>query len=182
MGSVLSNRSAKDRRELDYYPTPPEVTHALMDFLKLPRDLIVWEPACGEGHMSKVIESYGHEVISTDIRYTDYGTGGVDYLTAKPVSCDAIITNPPFKQSAEFIRKAIYEAPIVGMLLKSQYWHAAKRADLFDKYPPAWVLPLTWRPDFLFGSKGGAPTMECIWTVWERGQTDTRYRILSKPK
>ncbi len=43
------------RRELDFYPTPPDVTIALMEFLALSRKSIVWEPACGDGAMSKVM-------------------------------------------------------------------------------------------------------------------------------
>jgi len=79
MSDILANRSAKDRRKLDFYPTPPDVTHALMQFLNLPRSKI-WECACGEGHMAKVIEEYGHKVIATDIRHTGYGIGGRDFL------------------------------------------------------------------------------------------------------
>lgn len=178
---LTTGGSKENRRELDFYPTPPEVTIALMDFLDLPKGTI-WEPACGDGAMSKVLESYGHQVISTDIRSDVYGTGGVDYFTTAH-NCDAIITNPPFNTSEEFIRKAIGEAKVVAMVLKSQYWHAKKRFELFKKYPPAYVLPLTWRPDFLSGEKGGAPTMECIWTVWDTDyEGPTVYHPLKKPE
>ncbi|MDT3417116.1 hypothetical protein QO009_003011 [Brevibacillus aydinogluensis] len=181
MSDVLANRSAKDRRKLDYYPTPPEVTHALMQFLNL-QPTSVWECACGEGHMAEVIAEYGHNVISTDIRETGYGSGGRDFLLEGKLLAPVIITNPPFQESEAFIRHSTgLGAEVTAMLLKSQYWHAAKRAKLFAEHPPAWVLPLTWRPDFLFGEKGGAPTMEVLWTVWIRGQTDTRYRVLAKP-
>lgn len=167
------------RRELDYYPTPKEVTIALMDFLNMPIGSVIWEPACGEYAMSKVIESYGHKVISTDIMYGD------DYLKTTN-SCQAIITNPPFEQAEQFIRKSVKEAQLVAMLLKSQYWHAAKRFHLFKECPPAYVLPLTWRPDFLEhereNGKKGAPTMEVMWTVWETTcQHETIYKPLSKP-
>ncbi len=67
------------------------------------------------------------------------------------------------------------------MLFKSQVWHAENKAKLFALYPPTYVLALDWRPDFLNGKRGGAPTMECLWTVWIQGKTDTRYRILNKP-
>lgn len=167
-----------DRRELDFYPTPPECTIALMDFLKLNKTTI-WEPACGNHAMSEVLESYGHHVISTDINM------GVNYLTEKR-ECEAIITNPPFNLSQEFIEKALSEAKIVAFLLKSQYWHAKKRLSLFNNNSPAYVLPLTWRPDFLYqerkDGKKGSPTMEMAWTVWISGNTDTKYRILDKPK
>lgn len=173
----------ENRRKLDFYPTPKNVTIALMNFLQLPPSCTIWEPACGNLAMSNVIETYGHTVISTDI------INGVDFLCANPMLCDAIITNPPFETSALFIEKAIQtpNVNLVAMLLKSQYWHASKRIKLFEKYPPAFVLPLSWRPDFLeherkIGDKKGAPTMEVAWTVWEKEcQHETIYKPLLKP-
>lgn len=187
--NLVNNSTTNKRRELDFYPTPPEVTHALMMFLDdeglLEEINTVWEPACGDGAMSKVIAEYVPEVISTDVRETGYGMGGKDYLSWS-VPCGAIITNPPFNLSAEFIKKAIGEADVVAMVLKSQYWHASKRTELFREYPPAYVLAMNWRPDFkaeenLLAGKKGAPTMEVLWTIWIRGNEDTRYRILAKP-
>jgi len=179
-GVNLTNQSGVNkRRELDYYPTPPNVTHALMRFLTL-TPCQIWEPACGDGSMSKVLEQCGHTVYSSDIRETGYGSGGIDFLNCRRADFDAIITNPPFVLSENFIRHALIQVPVVAMLLKSQYWHAAKRVTLFTDHPPAFVLPLTWRPDFMGGERGGAPTMEVHWTVWIRGQTDTRFRLLEK--
>jgi len=184
-GIELTNSGKKEnRREHDFYPTPPDVTTALMDFLDLDISKI-WEPACGNGAMSSVIESYGHEVISSDLRDSGYGKGGIDFLLTQPYQCDAIITNPPFNISESFIRHALSIAPVVAMVLKSQYWHAARRLQLFAECPPAWILPLTWRPDFLFDTRSpgekSAPTMDCIWAVWIAGDTDTKYRPLQKP-
>ena len=163
----------ENRRELDFYPTPKDVTIALMEFLKL-KPCNVWEPACGNLAMSNVIESYGHNVRSTDIQT------GNDYLITEGFA-DAIITNPPFALSQKFIEKALKEADIVAMLLKCQYWHAKKRYDLFRNNPPAYVLPLTWRPDFMDGEKGGSPTMEVHWTVWMKDDHVTKYVPLCKP-
>lgn len=176
--NLANNSTTNKRRELDYYPTPPDVTHALMRFLSL-EQCRVWEPACGDGAMAKVLAEYGHDVFASDIRETGYGQGGVDFMTATH-ECEAIITNPPFALSEAFIRHSLPQAETVAMVLKSQYWHAAKRKALFEEYPPAYVLPLTWRPDFMGGERGGAPTMEVHWTVWRRGQTDTKYRLLGK--
>lgn len=123
-------------------------------------------------------------MISTDIRETGYGTGGVDFLQTRKDEQEihAIITNPPFAMSEQFIRHALsHDVPVVAMVLKSQYWHAAKRQALFEEFPPAYVLAMTWRPDFMGGERGGAPTMECHWTVWMQGCRDTRYRLLQKP-
>jgi hypothetical protein len=181
--NLVNGGDKKKRRELDFYPTPPLVTHAIMQFLNLDKCLI-YEPACGDGDMAEVIKLYGHDLICSDLRETGYGQGGVDFLQTDG-DYDAIITNPPFDVSEEFIRHAVPEARVVAMLLKSQYWHAMKREKLFRELPPAFVLPLTWRPDFLFkqreiGDKIG-PTMEVGWTVWIEGVKDTRYVPLVKP-
>jgi hypothetical protein len=166
----------EDRRPLDFYPTPPEVTIALMEFLKL-EPMTIWGPACGNGAMSDVLKDYGHIVIETDL------ITGSDYLHTSIIS-DAIITNPPFNQSAAFIEKAVGEAHLVAMLLKSQYWHAKSRYELFNKYIPSYILPLTWRPDFLYQErdKPGSPTLEMIWTVWITGNTDAKYIPLKRPQ
>jgi hypothetical protein len=179
MTAVLANRSNEKRRELDYYPTPEDVTEALLRFLKLPKGTI-WEPACGDGAMSKVIEAHGHMVISSDIRQTGYGEGGIDFISAPARKCDAIITNPPFGLAGDFIRRGTMIAPAVALLFKSQFWHAQKRTELFEQNPPTWILPLTWRPDFMFGERGGASTMDCLWSVWIKDNRDTRYRLLRR--
>ena len=171
---LTTGGSRYKRRELDFYPTPPEVTIALMEFLKLPKSEI-WEPACGNGAMVNVLKEYGHQVTGTDI------VTGNDFLKTSG-KYDAIITNPPFNISEQFIEKALKEAPIVAMVLKSQYWHAKKRLKLFNDNKPAFILPLTWRPDFLNGERGGSPTMEVIWTVWIEGIKDCKYIPLQKPE
>ena len=194
--NLANGSTSNKRRELDFYPTPPDVTHALMRFLHrhgIQERMQVWEPACGDGAMAKVIAEYGHDVYASDIRETGYGDGGIDFLNFRgseylrgfnAPECDCVITNPPFNLSEQFIRAAIEQAGrthgTVAMLLKSQYWHAAKRKALFEEHPPAWVLPLSWRPDFMGGERGGAPTMEVHWTVWQGGDTNTKYRILGR--
>lgn len=180
-GFSLANGGKKEnRRALDFYPTPPEATHALMLFLKS-RNLMpsfVWECACGDLAMSNVIDQYT-SVYSSDI------TTGTDYLeTLVPVGIDAVITNPPFSLSEKFIRKSVGvdEVSLSAYLLKSQYWHSAKRGPLFFEHRPAFVLPLLWRPDFMNGASGGSPTMDVMWTVWINRSTTTEYEPLYKPK
>lgn len=164
------------RRELDFYPTPPECTSALIEYLKLKPGLTVWEPAAGEGHMARVLSEHGLTVISTDIQT------GTDFLTASlpDESISWIITNPPFCRSVEFIRHCSELKRPFALLLKSQYWHSAKRKPLFDEIRPSAVLPLTWRPDF---SGRGASILDMQWCIWENAWTDTTfYQPLSKPR
>lgn len=180
-GNIIANRSAKERSKSDFYPTPPECTQALLDFLQIPKDKIIWEPACGEGHMDEVLKQNGYTVISTDLFDRGYGDSVEDFLQSEGKICDFIITNPPFSCAEQFIRKCLELGKPCAMLLKSQYWHSQKRRILFFEHQPTYVLPLTWRPDFEFGKRGGAPTMECIWTVWDAEPASyTIYRPLTK--
>ncbi|HEY5585700.1 MAG TPA: SAM-dependent DNA methyltransferase [Ruminiclostridium sp.] len=181
-GNILANKSAYDRPKTDFYPTPDEVTIALLNYLEIPDGSTIWECACGEGHMAKALAKRGHWVYPTDLNETGYGYNGIDYLKTQMIPCDWIITNPPFNVSEEFIRRSIEHKKPFALLLKSQYWHSKSRLKVFEDFRPEAVLPLTWRPDFLFGAKGGAPTMECIWTVWGTESAKiTRYEPLKKP-
>lgn len=184
---ISGGNSATGRRQSDFYPTPPDVTVALMRFLKLPAGTDIWEPARGQGDMVRALADCGMAVYGTDIR------DGIDFLTTRqPVNAPAadwIITNPPFSLADEFIRHAAEIGKPFAMLLKAQYWHAAKRAQLFREIPPSYVLPLTWRPDFLFkernGKKGASPLMDVMWCVWLTPQmqgVQTVFKPLMRPE
>lgn len=158
------------RSDRDFYPTPPEATQALINYLQIPKDKVIWECACGSGRMVDVLEKNGYTVVATDI------AGGYDFLMHEE-KCDWIITNPPFFMADKFINRAADLGVPFAFLLKSQYWHSKKRLTLFDDHTPSAILPLTWRPDFT--GQGGS-LMDMIWCVWDGSKT-TVYRPLEKP-
>lgn len=171
------------RKPADYYPTPPDVTHALMRHLNLPRSTVIWEPACGDGSMSKVLEQYVDSVTSTDLRRdSGYGREETDFLNPDvSFECDWIITNPPFSHAAEFIEKSLQITPNVAMLLKATFWHARKRLSLFQQTLPSAILPLTWRPSFLEKERGSSPLMDVMWVVWSQDVASIGYCPLPRP-
>ena len=183
-GRMLANGAGnRERENKDFYPTPWEATQALINFCK-ENDIdlgLIWEPACGDGAMAHVFEANQYIVLSSDIVMGEE----YDFLKMKkPQGVKSIITNPPFFLAEDFIRKATREADICAFLLKCQYWHSAKRYDLYQSCPPAFELDLTWRPDFLEKKRGskGSPTMDVTWFLWIKGEHDTRARKLLKPK
>lgn len=155
---------AHGRNEADFYPTPPECTWALLRHFKPPGP--VWEPACGDGAISEELYLSGLIVLSTDLHDRGYGATGIDFLTA-PLNpqCRSIVTNPPFSLAEQFIRRARGFGVPFAMLLKSTYWHAATRQNLFRDTGPEKVIAMTWRPAF-DTSRGNSPTMDVIWTTW----------------
>ena len=91
-----------NRRPADLYPTPEEATRALLKVIKFCG--LVWEPASGLGHISRVFEAAGHKVRSTDLHATTYQYGGQADFLSQSVKAPNIVTNPPYKHALEFIR------------------------------------------------------------------------------
>lgn len=167
------------RREHDFYPTPAEATAALAEHLGADLPRRIWEPACGDGALAKVLIGYGAQVIASDLIDRGYGCGGIDFLETRKAAADAIITNPPFALADRFIGHAQkLGVRFLALLLKVQFYNAAGRLPDFHGYRPAAVLPLTWRLDF---TGGGRPTMDCQWVVWRDTATRTDFEPLRRP-
>lgn len=74
---ITGGASETRKREAnDYYATPPEATEVFLNEINLSGSIL--EPACGEGHISKVLESKypNSEILSTDLIDRGYGIGG----------------------------------------------------------------------------------------------------------
>ena len=131
-----SNHTDADRQREDYYATEPKATEWLC---KLERfDGRILEPSCGEGHMSRVLEAAGYEVVSRDL--VDRGYGEVaDFLAIDNLEWDGnIVTNPPYKYAQEFVEKAlsiIPEGKKVAMFLKLTFLEGKARRALFRSTP-----------------------------------------------
>lgn len=91
--SDQSNRYPK-RAAYEFYPTPPEATRALLSVEQF--DGSIWEPACGDGAISKVLIEAGYKVVSTDLIERGYAKGGYDFLKSSTPLAKNIVTNPPY--------------------------------------------------------------------------------------
>ena len=91
-----SNHSDVEREINDFYATDP---NSLVIFLKaLEKDGIklhkdVWEPSCGMGHLTKVLEQAGYNVYSSDLINRGYGETGIDFLRTQTANGCDILTN-----------------------------------------------------------------------------------------
>ena len=135
---------------------------ALILHLRKWLDAPIHEPACGDGAIARVLSRFGLTVIATDLVDRGYGWTGIDFLKVPPMA-PIVITNPPFRLAEEFIAHAVTGARLVALLLKSDFWHAARRIALHDRFPPAQELVVTWRLDWT-GQK--RPMMNTTWWVW----------------
>ena len=168
----------------DYYATDPKAVELLLELEDF--NHYVWEPACGQGHLSHVFEQKGYDVKSSDIIDRGYpNTEIIDFLNfnkeqnkyEKPRD---IITNPPYKYAKEFVEHALdisMNGTKVAMFLKLTFLESKIRKELFKKYPPKtiWVsssrLQCAKNGDFETYGKGVGTAVAYAWYIWEKGYT-----------
>ena len=126
--AYVGHNKDHNREKDDFYPTPKNATEALLQRQSFIGK--IWEPACGNGAMSCVMEKEGYEVYSTDLIDRGYGQSGIDFLM-ETQRFDNIVTNPPFTLALEFTLKALELAnKKVVMLSKMSYLEGIKRRKL----------------------------------------------------
>lgn len=182
---MLGVNPLAERQVDDFYATDPEALELF--YKKFNEDgnemaVKIWEPSCGMGHLSKVLENHGHDVMSTDLIYRGYGQGGIDFLADFVIDRDKlfkgdILTNPPFKLAEEFVETGmsrLQDGNRLFLFLKIQFLEGQKRKKLFKKYPLKFVYCHSSRQlcckDAEF-EKYTATTQFYAWYVWEKGFT-----------
>lgn len=180
LGGASKNRK---RIENDYYATPLNTTRAILEKELLLGSIL--EPACGEGHIVKVLKEYYpySEIVGTDlIKRKDIfnlGLGGeVNFLTHDfGRTFDNVITNPPFTLAKEFIEKALQIATDKVLIFgRIQLLETASRRKLFETTPLKYVYvfserqaPLPNGKELDENGKAWSSAMCFAWFVWEKG-------------
>ena len=171
------NNSTEEREPNDYYATDPRAVEMLLQLETF--SPTIWEPACGEGHISKVLQAHGYNVVSTDLIYRGFGTPEpLNFLhgTLEDFEGD-IITNPPYSLGVEFAQRAlevVRPGGKVAMFLKVQFLEGKKRGEFFKHAPPKKVYVSRSRLScYKNGDMAKKPgnAMAYAWFVWEKGFT-----------
>jgi hypothetical protein len=185
--AVMAQRhEAKD--SLDDFPTPPWATRALAEHVISGQDLSqqsCWEPACGEGHMAKVLAEYFGTVHASDIHPYGYGST-CDFLDEASVrEVDWIITNPPFKQAEEFAAKALSIAERgVAIFARTVFAESVGRYErLFSTMPPTKVAIFAERVPLFKGrlDPKGSTATSYAWFVWDKPLTGRTEKVWIPP-
>lgn len=173
-----SNHSLTERQPEEYYATPPYAVEKLLELETFSHNIL--EPSCGGGHVSRVLEGHGHNVISIDLYDRGYGIPGIDFLNQKecarvfeePLDCD-IVGNPPYKYAQEFVERGL---EVVGdghkcaWFLKLTFLEGKARRTLFDRCCLEKVYVSSSR---LGCGKNGTewnPSAVCYaWFIWKKG-------------
>jgi hypothetical protein len=165
-GSIASGTSDK-RCVNDFYATPPGFTLELLTLEVFSTD--IWEPAAGDGAISKVLRSQGYNVLETDLYPRASGIVVEDFLRSDRTGYD-IITNPPFKFIVPFLeqsmrlcnRKFAVVLPISGLNSSKRY------QAIWSKMPISKIL-LSGRYQHVRGDRGTIPSMFThIWAIFDK--------------
>lgn len=192
--SVQGERSLMAGREqaagLDFFPTPPWATRSLVEVI-LPHlgvsidGLTVYDPGCGEGHITGALTEYPANVIGTDIK--DYASDGrevpawageLDYLDRSSAApqADWVIMNAPFSDEElgdrplHFTQRALDEARVgVASFVRTTWLDGIGRYEnLFSVRPPTLYAQFAERVNLCKGRwepMGSTATAYC-WLVW----------------
>lgn len=174
-GKLAGGNPERGRVENDFYATHPDSTNALLKVFDIIYPAL--EPACGEGHISKLLDPYRTK--SFDLVDRGFGNVGFDFLTTDfNAEYNTIITNPPFKLFKEFVEKALKIAnKNVIMFGKLQALEGQERASYLETTPLKYVYVFKKRQqpmrngkenDEITGKKMSS-TMAFAWFIWEIG-------------
>lgn len=142
-GLMLAVNPSAEREAHDYYATDPYVITKSKDvFEEIGLSHDIWECACGEGHLSEALMRLGYHVISSDLIDRGYGEE-IDFLRCDEKWGGDILTNPPFRYAAEFIRHAmdvLHDGRYAVFFLKVQFLETPARAQLFAECGLKYVI------------------------------------------
>lgn len=158
----------------EFYPTPPEATRALLSVETFDAD--IWEPACGDGRITKVLTDHGHAVISTDLHAYGHGLAGVDFLRETAPRAKHIVTNPPYGWGLadRFVRRALALTRATGgkvaMLLNMASLSHPRRTAEWQQSPPARLYAIDdivcWPEDRYGPPPRHFTKHRYVWAVW----------------
>lgn len=163
----------------DFFPTPAWATYALIDNERFVGE--IWESACGDGAMSRVLDQTGSTVVSSDLYNRGFGEVGVDFLRVDR-RAENIITNPPYNSAEGFVVSGVRNAnKKFALLLRLAFLEGTNRANtIFSRTPPnrVWVFSerITFYPSRV--AKVGSGTTAYAWFVWDKAASGTELKWL----
>jgi hypothetical protein len=163
----------------DFFPTPRWATFALIENEKFKGE--IWESACGDGTMSRVLEETSQPVRSSDLYERGFGESGIDFLTPR-LGAENIVTNPPYNCAEGFVASGVkFAKRKFALLLRLAFLEGANRANtIFANMPPSrvWVFSerITFYPSGV--EPKGSGTTAYAWFVWDKdalGSTELKW-------
>lgn len=130
---------------------------------KLKKDWTIWEPANGQGHISRVLAAHGFNVVMSEIR------DGQNFFTYQPEYFDCIVTNPPYSIKAEWLARCYQLGKPFALLIPVETVGAQGCQKLMERYGAEFNW-LNRRVNFIMpniGANGSAAQFPVFWLTWK---------------
>jgi hypothetical protein len=163
----------------DFFRTPRWATFALTDKEKFTGD--IWECACGDGAMSRILAMNGNQVESSDLYQRGFGEPHIDFLNAERRASN-IVTNPPYNSGEGFVAAGLKKSDRkFALRLRLAFLEGANRANtIFSRSPPSRVWVFSERVTFYPAGAEvkGSGTTAYAWFLWDKdavGSTELKW-------
>lgn len=181
MANGLEISGRKQNTEYDFYETPKWATEKAVEAMLIDGIInkydVVYEPCCGAGAISDVLEIYGFEnLMKSDIQVTNCikGDKGIDVYDIEDDICEVVFTNPPYDRMtkdnmlAEFMR---ISSKKVILLLNIFFLSSKERKKILEQSHLRHVYihsdRVTMYPYGMEKPKNGGTKMYA-WYVWDK--------------
>lgn len=184
MKSNVMESRVLGKKSLEYFPTPPWATRALLrevlirHYLESFKGKRVREPACGQLHMVRPLQEFFGDVDYSDV--ADWGSNPEirDFCEELPARLledghaipHWIITNPPFELAGLFLERALAIATEGVALFLRLGWLAGQERyhQIFSWRPPTFVCPFAERVALIEGvwDPEASTATDYVWFVW----------------
>lgn len=116
--------------------TPPEDAKKILKFI--PKEWVIYECCWGDGTMATAFRDEGYTVVGgKDIDFFTHDSPFVNDLS----EYDVVITNPPFNNNKDFLRKAIETKKPFAFLCRIEHLGGVSAYDLFKDLTIQIVIP-----------------------------------------
>ena len=141
----------------DEFFTPEYALNPLIPYLK--KEWLIWECAYGDGNLAKHLEKNGFKI---------KGAKGIDFFKENiPLSCDILITNPPYSLKDKFLEHAFNLGKPFAFLMPLTTLEGIKRGELFKRNGIQLIIP-NRRINFITPSgKGSGAWFQVAWFCWK---------------
>ena len=177
---MSSTNRGRERNANDYYRTPVDDVMAFLKESGLSLDnQLIYDP-CSGGDVNNDMSypaalsqwACNSTVVTSDIREDSPAEYHIDYLNDDFVCVepDVIISNPPFKDSLEFVERAlenVREGGLVIFLLRLSFLESLKRKDFLQANMPEKIFVHAKRMSFT--EDGKTDSVAYAHFVWRKG-------------
>jgi len=140
----------------------------------LPKDIPIWEPACGTGNLVNVLRKHGHKVLGTDV-----STGNNFFYRKPPMQRYIHVTNPPYSLKYPWIQRCYALGQPFALLVPVETM-GSQKAQVWTQKFGVELMFLWRRVNFIMPYAGatGSAQFPVMWMCWNLLPREINYGMI----